>query len=341
MKRAVTVAGFFLAAALAVVCLRAELRASQGAGSNGRLQVAPHVVAGEVMRYAIESTTTTQSRRSGMVSDPEGPSALTVKWNATVRTEVLKALDAAAKSAGKIRLRTTFEKSVADAASDTYDPAADGIEAQYREMEGKFFEYAMDAEGRLTDVQGLEGVSMKQGNEGALQSFLSEMTAVGGSPREGIAIGQSWQSERPVPASPLAGLIWKSQASYLRNEPCKPAKASAENKDSSAADPLANESCAVLLTKLTLTGSRGPEHDATPDNLKKLGMKASGTWTGDGESLTYFSLRTGRLVSVTQSSSEEMDFSVSSADAPNGIRYQGTVKSKMQMSLLPGAAANH
>ena len=339
MKRRVTVAGFILVAALVVVCLRADLRTSQSAGSNGRLQVAPHFVAGEVMRYAIESTTTTQSRRSGMVSDPEGPSALTVKWNATVRTEVLKGLDAAAKSAGKIRLRTTFEKSVADAASDTYDPAADGIEAQYREMEGKFFEYAMDAEGRLTDVQGLEGVSMKQGNEGALQSFLSEMTAVGGSPREGIAIGQSWQSERPVPASPLAGLIWKSQASYLRNEPCKPAKASAANKDSSAADPLANESCAVLLTKLTLTGSRGPEHDATPDNLKKLGMKASGTWTGDGESLTYFSLKTGRLVSVTQSSSEEMDFWVSSADAPNGIHYQGTVRSKMQMSLLPGAGS--
>jgi hypothetical protein len=334
MNRVVTVAGLILAAALVAVCSRTGLRASQNATANGRLQVAPHFVAGEVMRYAIESTTTTQSRRSGMVSDPEGPSALTVKWNATVRTEVLKALDPAAKSAGTIRLRTTFEKSVADAASDTYDPAADGIEAQYREMEGKSFEYAMDAEGRLTDVEGLEGVSMKQGNEGAMQSFLSEMTAVGGSPKEGIAIGQSWQSERPVPASPLAGLIWKSQSSYLRNEPCRPVKAPADAKGSAAADPLANEGCAVLLTKLTLAGSRGPEHDATPENLKKLGMRTAGTWTGDGESLTYISLKTGRLVSVTQSSSEQMDFSVSSADAPNAIHYQGTVKSKMQMSLV-------
>lgn len=341
MKRAGAVAGLLILAAVVVVCSRAELRASQSAAANGRLQVAPHFVAGEVTRYAIESTTTTQSRRSGMVSDPEGPSVLTVKWNATVRTEVLKALDPAAKSAATIRLRTTFEKSVADTVSDTYDPAADGIEAQYREMEGKSFEYAMDAEGRLTDVAGLEGVSMKQGNEGAMQSFLSEMTAVGGSPREGIAIGQSWQSERPVPASPLAGLIWKSQASYLRNEPCKPAKAPVDaNKDSVTTDPLANESCAVLLTKLTLAGSRGPEHDATPENLKKLGMKTSGTWTGDGESLTYIALRTGRLVSVTQSSSEQMDFSVASADTPNAIHYQGTVKSRMQMSLLPVASSH-
>jgi hypothetical protein len=339
MNRGVTVAGLIFLAALALVCSRGELRASQNANANGRLQVAPHFVPGEVMRYAIESTTTTQSRRGGMVSDPEGPSVLTVKWNATVRTEVLKSLDPAAKSAAIIRLRTTFEKSAADAASDTYDPAADGIEAQYREMEGKSFEYAMDAEGRLTDVEGLEGVSMKQGNESAMQSFLSEMTAVGGSPKEGIAIGQSWQSERPVPASPLVGLIWKSQASYLRNEPCRPAKAPEAGKDSAPMDPLANESCAVLLTKLTLTGSRGPEHDATPDNLKKLGMKTAGTWTGDGESLTYISLRTGRLVSVTQSSSEQMDFSMSSADTPNAIHYRGTVKSRMQMSLVGSAAS--
>ncbi|HET9399585.1 MAG TPA: hypothetical protein VFO34_01430 [Candidatus Acidoferrales bacterium] len=299
---------------------------------NSKLQVAPHYVAGEVVRYAIETTTVTQSRRSGTVSDPQGPSALTLKWTAVVRTEVLAAPDAAAKSAGGLRMRTTFEKSAAESSSDSYDPSADAIEAQYREMEGKSFEYAMDASGRLTDVSGLEGVSMKQGNSDAMQEFLSEMTAAGGAPKEGIAIGQSWATERPVPESPLEGTVWKGQSSYLRNEPCEPAKAPG------APNPAGAESCAVLMTKLILTSSRPAGKDATPENLKKMGMKTSGTWTGDGESLTYISLKTGRLVSVTQNSSERMDFSMSSAASDRDIHYQGTVTSKMQMSLLPAAA---
>lgn len=318
-----------LAAAAAMLFLAPAARVFP---QNSKLQVAPHYVAGEVVRYAIETTTTTQSHRSGAVSDPQGPSALTLKWTAVVRTEVLSAPDAAAKAAGGLRMRTTFEKSAAESSSDSYDPSADAIEAQYREMEGKSFEYAMDASGRLTDVSGLEGVSMKQGTSDAMQEFLSEMTAAGGAPKEGISIGQTWSTERPVPASPLEGTVWKGQSSYLRNEPCEPAKAPG------APNPAGAETCAVLMTKLTLTTSRPAGRDATPENLKKMGMKTSGTWTGDGESLTYISLKTGRLVSVTQSSSEEMDFTMSSADTGSDMHYQGAVRSKMQMSLVPGSA---
>lgn len=326
MKRVAAGAGLLFAAAL-LFFPRALVEASQ----SEKLQVTPHYVAGEVIRYAIESTTTTQSHRSGVVSDPQGPSALTLKWTATVRTEVLASADASTKPGG-VRLRTTFEKSAAESASDSYDPSADAIEAQYREMEGKAFEYAMDATGRVTDVSGLEGVSMKQGSSDAMQEFLSQMTAAGGAPREGIAVGQSWTTERPVPASPLEGTTWRGQSSYLRNEPCVPAKAPG------TASPLAAETCAVLLTKLTLASSRPAGKDATPENLKKLGVKTSGTWTGDGESLTYISLKSGRLVSVTQSSSEQMDFTMSSADTGSDMHYQGAVKSKMQMSLVPASA---
>lgn len=328
MKRIVGVLGGCLLAAVALLCPRSPVRAAQGE----KLQVVPRYAPGEVVRYAIESNTRTQSRRGGMVSDPQGPSTLNVKWSAIVRTEVLNVPPSDAKSAAVLRMRTTFEKSAAESASDTYDPSADALEAQYREMEGKSFEYSMDPTGHLTDVSGLEGVSMKQGTSNAMQEFLSEMTAAGGAPKEGISVGQSWPAERPVPNSPLEGTVWKGQSSYLRNEPCDPAKAPGAPSSPAA------ESCAVLMTKLTLANLRPAGKDATPENLKKMGMRTSGTWTGSGESLTYISLKTGRLVSVTQNSNEEMDFTMSSADAGSNIHYQGTVASKMQMSLLTAAA---
>jgi hypothetical protein len=294
-----------------------------------KLRLGPRFEAGQVVRYRLESATTTESHRSGIVNDPQGPSKLTVTWSATVRMEVLAAgRDAKGQPDGSLRLRTTYEKSAANTTSDTFDPEADGIEKQYRSLEGQAFEFTLDAPGHVTNMTGFEGAAGQGSAAVAMRAWVGQLASTAGAPREGIAVGQTWVSEQAVPSSPLAGLIWRSHSEYVRNESCKPAN------PSGAADPLAKETCAVLLTKLGLAGSRGPGHDATPDSYKKQHMRTSGAWTGAGSSLSYVSLSTGHLVSVTQSSNEQMDFTVRSLVEERNLHYQGSVQSHTQIELV-------
>lgn len=291
-----------------------------------KLRLGPRFETGQVIRYRLESATTTVSHRSGIVNDPQGPSKLTVNWSATVRMEVLAAArDASGAGDSAVRIRTTYEKSSATSTADSYDPETDRVEAQYRNLEGQSFEFMLDGAGNVTHMSGFEE-SAGDSSTAAMHAWVGQLAASAGAPRDGIVVGQSWSSEQPVPASPLAGLIWRSHSEYARNEPCKPSP--------SPSAGAASETCAVLVTKLDLAGSRGPEHDATPEVYKKQNLRTFGTWTGTGSSLSSISLRTGGLVSVTQSSTEHMDFTVKSADGGRTIHYQGSVQSHMQLERV-------
>jgi len=65
-----------------------------------------------------------------------------------------------------------------------------------------------------------------------------------------------------------------------------------------------------------------------------MGLTTAGTWTGQGDSLSYVSLSTGRLVTVTQSSTEQMDFIVTH-EGGDRMTYKGTVQSRSHLALLP------
>src|SRR5258708_18470449 len=86
-----------------------------------RVSLTPRFIPGQTFRYEMEFETTTDTTRSGIASDPQGPSSLVVDWNATVRMEILSA---DADTPGGIRLRTTYAKSPATRPTDTSDPAA-------------------------------------------------------------------------------------------------------------------------------------------------------------------------------------------------------------------------
>jgi len=81
-----------------------------------------------------------------------------------------------------------------------------------------------------------------------------------------------------------------------------PAPTSAEP----AGNPEPAETCAVILTRLTLVHLKSVR-DPTPEEHRKNGAQTAGKWDGSAESLSYISLRTGLAVSVTQTGTEEMD----------------------------------
>lgn len=305
--------------------------AQRAAEPPQRVRLAPKFVPGSVLRYQMEFRTTTEGRRTGLVEDPQAPAKLELAWGAVLRVEVLRAEPPGV--GGGTRLRATYEKSVATARSDTYDPEGAAMEEQYRKLEGRAVEFTLDAEGKVGEVSGLEEILADEKTASAAREWLGQLAMSASLPREGIAPGQKWSSEQPATTIPLAGLVWRTEFTYPRNERCHPAGSAS----ASGSDPFASETCAVILTRFEMTQPHALR-DPTPEGYRSRGLRTAGKWDGSGESLSYVSLRTGLLVSLTQSGTEEMDVTVSTADGASGVRYSGRVHSQSQITLLPDSS---
>jgi hypothetical protein len=287
-----------------------------------RVSLTPRFVPGQTFRYEMEFETTTETTRSGLATDLQGPSRLVVDWNATVRMEVLPA-DASTR--GGIRLRTTYEKSAATVRSDTFDPASTATSEQYRQLEGKVIEFTLDGDGKVKSVSGIEGIVDSEKASQSAREWISQLSTSAGAPPGGVSIGQKWSSEQPADSLPIAGLVWHTESEYLRNETCHPA-----NPDIPAIQGATN--CAVILANLNLVHSKGVR-DPTPAELRKNGVQSSGKWNGSAQSLLYVSIASGMVVSATQTGTEQMDVRLTS-NRNTSMHYAGTISSRSQVALV-------
>lgn len=324
-----------------------------------RIHLQPKLFPGQVLRYKIQFQTTSQTQRSGAIADPQGPLQTLVTWDAVLRVEVLSATNPAASSSGgsnssgskapipgAIRLRTTYEKSSATLQSDTPDPEQQSVEAQYARMEGKSLEFTLDPDGHVSDVQGLEGIVSGQDAIAAAQQWLQQFSAGASEPAAGVVPGDTWTSEDPASSLPLAGRIWRSDSSYLRNGPCPsedPVPSSASSSPSSSASSStapapfsSSDTCAVILSELNLISQRA-QKDATPPQYSAAGLKTAGSWDGSGKSVSYISVQTGWVVSVAQDMSQQMDVTITPRG--EGVRYAGSVTTRSSMSIIPVTGA--
>jgi len=353
---------FCLLSVLALVYSPMAFAAPQ---SGPKPPAAPHVdlrpklVPGEVLVYQIQLQTITDTKPTGAVSDPEGPSRLAVTWDATVKLEVLGELaqtpaapppPAPKPATGKadggkaarrpaspgaspagplaaplpapLRIRTTYEHSAASVKSDSPDPQSDEIEARYAQLDGRAIEFTVGTDGHVSEVHGLDNVFENDQVRQAAEQWMLQVSSPAMAPG-GVAMGQSWNSAQPAVSMPLAEMVWRSNSTYLRNESCRPT-------DTGAA---AKESCAVILTRQSVL-PRKQLNDPTPDDYRRNGLHTAGTWTGSGESLSYVSLETHVAVSVTQDSLQQIDFTVTNAEGAS-IRYAGNIETHSRVELLP------
>lgn len=88
----------------------------------------------------------------------------------------------------------------------------------------------------------------------------------------------------------------------------------------------------MILTHLNLVRPK-PVHDPTPEEYRKNGVQTAGNWNGSAQSLSYISLRTGLVVSVTQTGTEVMDVTLTTAQHES-LRYAGTILSRSQVALV-------
>jgi hypothetical protein len=303
-------------------------RDQKGGAALPRVSLSPRFIPGETFRYEMEFETTTETTRSGLASDPQGPSSLAVDWNATVRIEVLPG-DAGTPDG--IRLRTTYEKSTASVRSDTFDPAATQTSEQYHNLEGKVVEFTLDAAGKVKYVAGLEGIVDSEKAAQSAREWIAQLSASAGAPPGGVSVGQTWSSEQPADSLPIAGMIWRTDSQYLRNESCHPLNPDVPST-TGAAKSQGPSDCAVILANLSLVRSKA-SRDPTPPEFRKNGVQSAGKWNGSAQSLLYVSLASGMVVSVTQTGMEEMDVTLTS-NRNTSMRYAGTISTRSQVALV-------
>jgi hypothetical protein len=348
----------FLAGATAIAAAGAPQNRPPAATTSGsaRVRLQPRFTPGRVMRYRVALESDSSTRQSGSIKDPQGPASLDVTWDAVIRLEVSAAERSAAvappgrTAAGTgapIRLRITYETSQATLRSDTPEPRADDIQTQYAQLAGRSLEFTLTPGGQVSDIRGLEGLLTDDKTRAAVQQWIVQLSAASTVPADGIVPGQKWNSTQPADL-PLAGLSWRTDSTYVRNEPCALASAATAATGAAGVAPRSERAdCAVILSRLALVTGRAAR-DATPDDYRRNNLRTSGHWTGTGQSLLYVSLDTGWVVSNTQESTQEMDVTITDA-SPNPVgaaRQSGSVTTRSQVSLLsdeasaPGTSSN-
>jgi hypothetical protein len=299
--------------------------------ASERVHFAPKFSLGETLRYRIESRTNTTGKTTTPIANPEGGSKSNQVIRMLVRLDVLDVGRPTTAIAGAVRLRATYEQSSAEIEGDSFDPAASSLSEQYARIEGRSIEFTIEPSGQLAEFHGLEDVFPDRSTAPPVLSWFSGFSSGSGFPPNGVAIGQKWKNERPVPSAPLSGLTWRTESSYLRDETCDSVggiSASGNRAGVSLGE------CAVILTRFEIFRRGSTGANATPEDYVRNGLRTSGTWTGSGESLDSISLASGLVVSSTQTSKQDMDYIITSANTGSSIHRVGQVQNQMQITLL-------
>ncbi|MDE3108520.1 MAG: hypothetical protein KGL02_01145 [Acidobacteriota bacterium] len=314
--------------ALAIQLIAAALVAS----AADRIQIRPQYNPGETLYYQIELHTDTTGRTTTPILNPEGGTKFSENVDLLVRLDVLPQTASGAMQSqhGAVQMRVTYERAHADAQSDApeFDRPA-GSEA-YSRLAGHSFEFALGPGGVISNLQDPDNILPKLSQATAALSWMNMFSSIGGFSPRGISIGQKWTGEVPLAGAPLAGLVWQTDSTYLRNEPCQArATRAAERNAGSAA-----EQCAVILTQSTVI-HRGPRHaDETPPDYVRHGLRTAGALTGSGERLEAVSLSSGLLVSSTETSTQRADFDIVSAANGEKIHRDGEVRTQMVITRV-------
>jgi hypothetical protein len=322
-----------------VLVISATIFLTLAAAASQRVRLIPKFTTGESLRYQVETRTKTSGNTTTPIANPGGATEQSQSISLLVRLDVLRA-DPAGKNgaAGAVRLRATYEKSHAQSQADAYDPATASPDDPYNRIEGHSIEFTIQPAGGIADIKGLDDVFPNRSETDPILSWAKGFSSGAGTPGKGIVIGQKWTSERPLTGMPLSGLIWRSDSTYLRNEPCHPSGANAAATKSVA--PKSDndvESCAVILTRFQILRRGSPRSDATPPDYVRSGLRTSGKWEASGESLDSISLVTGLLVRSTQTSTQDGDYEITSAATGSAIHQVTHSTTQSEIKLIPAS----
>jgi len=310
-----------------VLCILLWFAGLTALASGKRIRLIPKLGTDETFRYRIESTTTTSGKTTTAIVNPEGATRSLLAIHMLVRLDVLSA--PATANPGPVHVRATYEKSEAESQADAFDPGQPYASEQYAHLQGRSIEFTLDASGKIASVSGLERLSPDPSASQSTRTLLNGLIPSSDLPDSGIEIGQKWKSEKPMAGAPFSDLVWRSESTYLRDEPCPQAVASLPPGDGGAQAG----ACAVILTTFTISRRGSAHSDATPSDYARNGLHVSGTWTASGQTLDSVSLAKGLLIRSTQTIDQRADYDIISLANGSKVHQQSRVQSQSETVL--------
>jgi len=317
--------------AATAIALALSVPAAGWAQAQQPVRLTPRFTPGQTLRYAMDFRAEQEGASAGAIQGAQTPRKAEVSVSALLRIDVLRIEPGTPTRGERFRLSGTYEKLASTTKLDVPGAAVDN-EEQLHKLEGRSLEFTLDADGKVSDVTGLEDL-LPERSKSAAQWLGQFGVSV---PRTGVVPGQKWDAgERAIEGPPIAGVVWRGESTYLRNEPCRLANLNAAVKPEPATS---TETCAVILTRFEVA-SRDARADPTPPEFRQRNLRSKGSITGSGESLAYVSLATGWLVSLTQSSTDATDVTITSLDSGTAVRFTSRSRTQSSIALVRDSPA--
>ena len=308
--------------------------ASLGAGDR-RVHLLPKLQTGQTITYLIRFQSDKAVKTESQVVAPMGPDAAQIDARGLLRVEILDVQEKVGNATVHARGQFVTTDSGAPVKSPN-DRNSEG-NVSLADPNGKSIEFTISPDGSVSKAEGLD--SLTPGQQQAWQQWVARFALAWTLPVGGMKSGEKSKSEQAEQAgTPIAGLHWERESVYVRDEPCQPRQLSLAGDVSPSGGPA--DTCAVLLTTARLK-QKSPSKDATPDDFKVHELHTMGTAKGEGEIITYISLKTGLLVRATEDTTQFMDVVIAKADGSNRVHYNVDAKSRAEVLLVIGAPPQH
>src|SRR5260370_35431264 len=183
-----------------------------------RVNLFSRMQAGQTLAYQISyhSDRHVKTESPVIVAAPDDSAKIDV--NALLRLEVL-AVQAQGDRAG-IHARTQFEVLNSDSHFKVPNIEPPAGQVQRQDPDAKFIEFTIHPDGRLDQVTGLDALFPEQ--QQAWQEGASRFLLAAALRGPGARIAQKWNSEETEKSSsPIAGLRWIRESTYVPDEPCR------------------------------------------------------------------------------------------------------------------------
>jgi hypothetical protein len=319
--------------AVALVCALLGVCGSEPANRRGdRINLFPKFTAGQKLTYQTSYRSDKQTKTQSSLILPSSSDDIQVEVRGLVRLEILDIQ--AQHGRNLIHARSSFESLDSQNARAT-PPGSQAIPVQEVNPQQTPIDLTILPDGSIDQVKGLDSLPPDQ--QQAWREWASRFAVAATTPENGVKPAEKWKSEGAEKSpSPIAGLTWVRDSSYVRNEPCRTLQSNREGNFLESDDP--PDTCAVILTIATLRQKSSP-NDSTPPDFKLHQLRTVGTARGANKIITYVSLKTGLVVRATEEASQAMDVTVAKADGSNRVHYDIDARSHSQVTLVVDARA--
>jgi hypothetical protein len=270
--------------------------------------------AGQKFAYLIRYRSDKQAKTQSTVAAPMAPTAAQLDTNNLLEIEILETQASGSRTI--VHAKAHFRS----------ESASEG--------EDKSVGFTILPNGRVENITGLDMLTAQQ--QQSWLEWVSLFAVAQSFPEQGVKLGEKWKTEtQEKAASPIAGLEWQKETSYVKDEPCRAARLA--NGDLTAGSNEPQDTCAVFLTKSELK-QKSSSKDATPDDYKLHELRTMGTASGTNETIAYISIKTGMVVRATEEAAQFMDVAIAKTDGSNRVHYNIDAKSHAEVLLMADAS---